>query len=135
VDTTTSGCACPWAFYWDASGASPVCTACGTGANTTGVGATASTQCSCPTGYYGTPGGAGIRTGRVPRVLLPFEQTWATCLPVTSATQHHSCSILRGTKNGSAVQVHRAMPSYSRARVSGSHSDWDARQLVRKPYC
>jgi hypothetical protein len=52
--TTSSGCACPWGRFWS-GGATPTCTACGTNANTTALGATASTQCYCPIGYYGNP--------------------------------------------------------------------------------
>jgi hypothetical protein len=85
VDTTISGCTCPWAWYWT-PGATPVCTACAAGANTTVLGATSSSQCYCPTGYYGKPAAA---PGCSPCAPLGVEGT--TAGPSTAITTVSSC--------------------------------------------
>ncbi len=90
MNTTASGCSCPWGFYWDASGASPVCTACGAGANTTVIGARSSSQCFCPTGYYGNPKAA---PGCTPCGTLGFEGT--TAGPSTRITTVASCICIK----------------------------------------
>lgn len=50
-----SYCICPGGSYWDASGASPTCTKCGTNAITIANGNTQLTVCACPANTYGNP--------------------------------------------------------------------------------